>query len=102
MVLIYIIFAIRMLTNILELGWPLLKVKKEQTVAHDRVDPQTPGTEEKLYEALVGQAELVRYDDTLSDYAEMTLQFGFVTMFLAACPLLPLLAPSGCPPRQHA
>eukprot|EP00936_MAST-01D_sp_MAST-1D-sp1_P000046 g46.t1 len=90
--LIYIIFAVRMLTNIIELGWPLLKVKKEQTVAHDRVDPQTPGTEEKLYEALVGQAELVRYDDTLSDYAEMTLQFGFVTMFLAACPLLPLLA----------
>ena len=85
--LLLIIFAVRIGMNFLEIGKPLLKRRKRA-----RAERLTGSFDASSLSTLDHDRALVIADATFDDYAEMTLQFGFVSMFIAACPIIPVLA----------
>jgi hypothetical protein len=83
-----ILFPTRLVTgNIMELGIPWAKAYWHRRQASNRNDAKELSTIEK-------QFALEEYGDDglFEDYAEMSLQFGFATLFAPACPVAPTMA----------
>jgi hypothetical protein len=83
-----IVFGTRLVTGtIMELGIPWAKAywSRRQAMKHN---------DAKQLSAIEHQYALEEYGDDglFEDYAEMSVQFGFATLFAPACPIAPVLA----------
>uniref|UniRef100_UPI00398F023B anoctamin-7-like n=1 Tax=Pristiophorus japonicus TaxID=55135 RepID=UPI00398F023B len=86
--LLIIMVGKQLINNVQEFVIPKLKYwwqkrKLKNTAKQESIPVHHPW--EKDYELLV-------YEGLFNEYLEMVLQFGFITIFVAACPLAPLFA----------
>ena len=88
-----VIFILNLIWNIVELGSPWLRMKlrimaensKQREVATES------STRTEMYSVEI-EAKCEEYESPMDDYMEMVIQFGYVALFGASVPYLPLLA----------
>lgn len=90
------IFIVSYLKNLVELGLPFIKYqlrsrKKKNNVVHAHTEQKDIRT--KLYKQLCLETYLsLDHDGTIDDYLELSVQFGYLTLFALAFPLSTTLA----------
>lgn len=89
-----IIFLINFLMNIVELGLPwikmLIRIRNEDKKVEEAMQNDSTLRME-LYPVEI-ESKCDDYEDPLDDYMEMVIQFGYVALFGASVPYLPVLA----------
>lgn len=89
-----VIFVTKMLLNFIELGKPIISQKyndwkEKKSLVRSRERGEKLREEMSSIEA---QSKLEDYETPLDDYMEIVIDYGYVVMFSAAYPLVPLLA----------
>lgn len=89
-----VIFLTNMAMNTVELGMPWLKMKlklRQETKKVRKARENDSSLREHVY-PVEYESKLQSYESPLDDYMEMVIQFGYVSLFGAALPILPVLA----------
>ncbi|OMJ94983.1 hypothetical protein SteCoe_1675 [Stentor coeruleus] len=89
-----VIFLTNMAMNTVELGLPWLKTKlkiRQETKKVQKLLKEDSSLREHVY-PVEYESKLQSYESPLEDYMEMVIQFGYVSLFGAALPILPVLA----------
>lgn len=89
-----VIFLTNMAMNTVELGMPWLKMKfklRQETKKIRKAKKNDPSIRELIY-PVEHESKLQSYESPLEDYMEMVIQFGYISLFGAALPILPVLA----------
>lgn len=87
-----IFVALIIINNTIEVGIPYIKQKiadRQNSVKQDENAPPVPVKPKSIPEQ---EYELSAYESTFDDFDELVIQFGFVTLFVVAFPITPLLA----------
>ncbi|XP_053736069.1 anoctamin-7 isoform X2 [Synchiropus splendidus] len=88
--LLVIMVGKQLINNVQEFVVPKLKAWwQRQKLRQKSADGEAPAELGRPWES---DYELLVCDGLLSEYLEMVIQFGFITIFVAACPLAPLFA----------
>ena len=89
-----IIFVTNLFLNVFELSMPWLKIKMKIRAEDKKIKEameKDKTIREVLYE-VEQESKLETYESPLDDYMEMAIQYGYVALFGASVPYLPLLA----------
>ena len=84
-----IIFVVNLALNAVELGIPWIFFRFRKMIEKRKHLPETVLKELHPIEI---QSQLEPYDQAIEDYLEMCIQFGFVALFGASCPIVAALA----------
>ncbi|CAG9335333.1 unnamed protein product [Blepharisma stoltei] len=89
-----VIFIIKMLLNFIELGKPIIMRKIKLWKERKEIEKSKQRGEQVREEMTLIEAQnkLEDYETPLDDYMEIVIDYGYVVMFSAALPLVPLLA----------
>nr|XP_028586804.1 anoctamin-7 [Podarcis muralis]XP_028586805.1 anoctamin-7 [Podarcis muralis] len=87
--LLVIMVGKQIINNVQELLIPKLKSWWQKRKSHSNRNEGQESSTKQLWES---DYELLPYEGLFNEYLEMVLQFGFITIFVAACPLAPLFA----------
>ena len=84
-----IIFIVNLALNAVELGIPWMFFRFRKMMENRKYHSETDSRELHPIEM---QSQLEPYDQAIEDYLEMCIQFGFVALFGASCPIVAALA----------
>ncbi|XP_015674147.2 anoctamin-7 [Protobothrops mucrosquamatus] len=87
--LLVIMVGKQIINNIQEILIPKLKTWWHK---QDLSEGNKAGQDNFMKQLWESDYKLLPYDGLFAEYLEMVLQFGFITIFVAACPLAPLFA----------